>query len=441
MSPKKFNFRPRGGELFKGLGKVLGILFRPRMAPFTILFIIAVVVYSMCLVYVRPNEFGIKEVQIGINKGIQETVYPAGYSFVIPNMHIMHRLPKNLQVLEMTGSSTQNYHTAAAPSDDVRYEHAAKIQTSDGFYVDVDVSILYRIFDPYTVMVKLGPGEAFYEQGIRPKAEAILKQALGELTTEEFYDSPKRVDRSQLAQELLDREMQDFGIEVHQVLIRYFIYSERIQQNIEEKKLQDQLVMTNESQRKAATKEQELNKVMQQGEMQVKITIQEGDSYKVMKEAEKDLYVRKKTASADLLVELAEAKSTEMKNVALQEIGVDRKIAMELAEVLDGLNAIVIPVTGEGALNPLDLNEVMETFGVQSYDEKNVSTNMDSILPEDFLESAIKDSSKAVSVNKEDREKPADNRLAGPDWRPEIEGKDVSLNEDNVETTEEELVQ
>jgi len=46
---------------------------------------------------------------------------------------------------------------------------AAHIQTSDGFFVDVDVSILYKIVDPYLVFTRLGTGRLFEANGIVPK--------------------------------------------------------------------------------------------------------------------------------------------------------------------------------------------------------------------------------------------------------------------------------
>ena len=49
------------------------------------------------------------------------------------------------------------------------------------------------------------------------------------------------------------------GIEVDQVLVRYFKYSPEIQKNIEAKKLQDQMVFTNRSAARAA-KETDSNK-------------------------------------------------------------------------------------------------------------------------------------------------------------------------------------
>ncbi|MBI2434176.1 MAG: SPFH domain-containing protein [Candidatus Hydrogenedentes bacterium] len=342
----------------------------PTLAPKLYLFVAAGFVllmllfipYFMFLEYVEPNEFGIKEIKVGVNRGIQSTVYGPGYVLVVPFMQMIHRLPQQVQVLELTAAGNQG-ETAARSESVFHVFKPAKIQTSDGFYVDVDVSILYRIVDPYKVVTTLGPGDRYLQQGILPKAEPFLKQALGQLTTEEFYNSPMRVEKSQLAQDELNKELEQWGMKADQILVRYFKYSDAIQENIEEKKLQDQLVFTNQSKGKAAAEEKNLNHVSTAGEMQVQITHQEGDAYKVRKEAERDLYVRKKRAEADLLVQLAEAERTRLRNEAMQEMGANRLVAMKMAEVLQGLEMIVVPAGGENAFNPLNLNEILDMFG------------------------------------------------------------------------------
>ncbi len=345
----------------------------PRSMGCLILAVLVVVViggaYFSFLEYVRPNEFGIKEVQVALlqgSKGIQEKVHEPGFVFVIPNLQKIHRLPRQLQVLELT--MVPSGASVARVGSSVRHDRPAKIQTSDGFYVDVDASILYRIVDPYKVITMLGTNDAYFRQGILPKAEPILKQALGELTTEDFYNSPLRVEKAEYARGLLDEEMRSKGIAVEQVLVRYFKYSDAIQQNIEAKKLQDQLVFTNQSKRKAATQEQELNRVSKQGEMQVAITMEEGSAYKIKKDAEKELYVRTKEAEADLLVELAEAERTRLRNESMQELGADRLVAQRMAEVLQGLEVVMIPAGGAGSINPLDLDSMIEMFGVETYE-------------------------------------------------------------------------
>jgi regulator of protease activity HflC (stomatin/prohibitin superfamily) len=315
-------------------------------------------------VYIQPNEYGIKQINIGLKKGIQTEVYEAGLHFVIPfGFEVMHRFPRNIQVIELTNSP----ETAALRT---RVETAAHIQTSDGFFVDVDVSILYHIVDPYKVITTIGPGRLYEDNAVVARAEAKLKEALGEMTTEEFYNSPLRVAKSEKARILLNEELMSRGIEVQQVLVRYFIYSDEIQRNIEEKKLKDQLVFTNQSKARASTEEALVKKVREEGEAKIRVKLEEGRAYVVKKIAEKDFYVRSKNAEADLLVKLADARKTELINNAYQKQGSDKLIGLRMAEVYQGLSLIILSSAGERGVNPLDLENSLKLFGVEQSGEE-----------------------------------------------------------------------
>ena len=63
---------------------------------------LAVLAYNSVFVYVRPNEYGIKVIRIGVNRGVQKEVYTAGLNLVIPGTQQLHRLPRDIQVLELT---------------------------------------------------------------------------------------------------------------------------------------------------------------------------------------------------------------------------------------------------------------------------------------------------------------------------------------------------
>jgi regulator of protease activity HflC (stomatin/prohibitin superfamily) len=313
----------------------------------------------LMLQYVKPNEYGIKVTRIGMKRGVQEKVYNTGFHIVLPfGMEEMRRLPKDIQVLELTN------HPDSA-SKFARIENAAYIQTSDGFFVDVDVSILYRITDPYKVFTVIGPGKLYEDNGIIPQAEAKLKDAMGVLTTEEFYNSPIRVDRTEVAKELLNKELNPKGLQVDQVLIRFFTYSAEIQRNIEEKKLKDQLVFKNQAEARAATEEAILKKIIQEGEVAVGVELEKGKAYATQKRAEKDLYSRQKKAEADLLVQLAEAEKVRLKNDALRGIGAERMVGLKMAETYEGLELIVLPSDGPNGVNPLDVNKTLELFDVR----------------------------------------------------------------------------
>jgi len=315
--------------------------------------------YNLFFVYVRPYEYGIKVARVGINRGVQKKIYQAGLTFVLPfGLQKIYRLPKDIQVLELT-----NYPETAAEA--ARKDRAAHIQTSDGFFVDVDVSFLYHIKDPYLVFTTIGPGTLFEDNGIIPKAEPALKETLGKLTTEEFYNSPMRVQKTEEAKQRLNSELNLKGIEVDQVLVRYFIYSREIQKNIEAKKLQDQMVFTNRAAARAAKEEAELKKIVQEGMVIAAVELEKGKAYVTRKIAEKDLYVRKKKAEADLLVKLAEAERVRLRNEALKGIGSERMVGLKMADAYKGLDVIILPSDGPDGVNPLNLDNALKLFDVR----------------------------------------------------------------------------
>jgi hypothetical protein len=231
--------------------------------------------------------------------------------------------------------------------------------------VDVDVSILYHIKDPYLVFTTIGPGTLYEDNGIIPKAEPALKETLGKLTTEEFYNSPMRVQKAEEAKQNLNVELKVKGIEVDQVLVRYFIYSPEIQKNIEAKKLQDQMVFTNQSAARAAREEAELKKIVQEGMVIAAVEIENGKAYVTRKIAEKDLYARKIKANADLQVKLAEAERVRLKNEALKGIGSERMVALKMADAYKGLDVIILPSDGPHGVNPLNLDNALQLFDVR----------------------------------------------------------------------------
>ncbi|MBN1827551.1 MAG: SPFH domain-containing protein [Deltaproteobacteria bacterium] len=353
-----------GGSL---AAKVKGALRMPRFVArgtgrLTILFAalcILALAYNFFFVYVKPDEFGIKVIRIGLHRGVQKEVYGPGLHVVLPfGLQEMYRLPKDIQVLELT-----NYPQTAALRS--RNERAAHIQTSDGFFVDIDVSILYRIIDPYLVFTTIGPGALFEDNGIIPKAEPALKATLGELTTEEFYNSPLRVIKAQAARDMLNREMVKKGLHVEEVLVRYFKYSEEIQKNIEEKKLKDQLVFKNQAEARAATEEAILKKIEQEGKVIAAVEMEKGRAYVTRKTAERDLYARKKKADADLLVKLAEAEKVKLKNAAMEGVGAERMVGLKMADAYKGLEVIILPSDGPQGVNPLNLGNTLKLFDVR----------------------------------------------------------------------------
>ena len=173
--------------------------------PIIAVLIASFFVFNLFFVNIQPYEVGIKQVNVGVltSRGIKEEVIGPGLVFRVPTFAMIHLFPQNIQVMDFSEPKRGQRVDATSPG------RRAKIQTSDGFFVDVDVSILYKIVDPYRVITTLGPGLLYITQGLLPKAEPILKQALGELTTDDLYNTHLLVAKSIIQRDLLPQATLD----------------------------------------------------------------------------------------------------------------------------------------------------------------------------------------------------------------------------------------
>ncbi len=122
-----------------------------------------------CTTYVPPNMIGIKQVNYGSNAGIRKDLYGAGLHFVAAGVERLYLFPRDVQVINFSDSQSE-------VSPDARNTAAIKIQTSDGYNVVLDVTVLYRIVDPYRVFTEAGPGRAFEDKLVIPRADRILRK-------------------------------------------------------------------------------------------------------------------------------------------------------------------------------------------------------------------------------------------------------------------------
>src|SRR5438067_8893215 len=322
--------------------------------------LVLLISYNSCTTYVRPGEAGVKQIKFGMGKGIEPAVYNTGLHYIGAG-ETMHRFPIRVQVLELSNSRSEGTEDLEGH----RVAPGVNIQTSEGYTVQVDVTVLYRISDPLKVMTTIGPGRQFEDSAVIPRAQQDLRRALGELDAEDFYRGDKRTEKAHDAQAALEAELKDKGIEVVQVLIRRYTYDQRYQQAIEQRKIQDQTVYKNEAEAKAATANAAKNKIVAEGAASVKVELARGEAEVKKLEAEADLYRRQKAAAGDLLVKLAEAQGTELENQALRGVGSENMVGLRMAEALRGTRVVILPSDGEGGMNPLDLKTLMRRFDVK----------------------------------------------------------------------------
>lgn len=336
----------RGSKLGRRLALIVGVAA------------VASLVLSSFTTYVRPFEVGIKQSRYG--GGLGETPYygPRLY-FTGPGVTFI-RFPTVVQTLTMNDSSSEGEIT----TDDTRSIRSLEVDSSDGSKIRIDATLLYRITDAYKVMTHIGPGRLFEDNALIPKSSQALKEALGKLRAEDFYNEMLRIQATERARERLNADLVELGLSVDHILIRQYAYLNEYQSQIEERKVQDQLVFTNQSMGEAARMEATRQKLDAEGAAVVDVEKQRGEAEVAKIKAEAGLYSRKKRAEGDLLVALANARGTELENAAYKVgAGSDNLVGLEMAEVLDGIEVIFVQ-GGQGGTNVLDLNETLRMFDV-----------------------------------------------------------------------------
>lgn len=314
-------------------------------------------IYNVFSVYVGPNEAALRQVMVGVHKGIDPEVLHTGLHYVGPGERL-HVFPTDIQVLNLTNDPNER-----SQEDNLKVP-ALNITTSEGYAVTVDVSVLYRIEDPYKVMTSVGPGAAYESQLLIPRAEQILRKRLGELDAEDFYNVVKRTTKTKMALEDLNAEIAPNGVRITGVFVRRYSYDKAYQDAIEQRKIQDQTVFKNIAEAEMAQADAERKRIEAEGEAAMKVELAHGDAEKQKLDAEAELYQRTQAAEGQKSMKLAEAEGTRLKAIAYQGTGSEYQVGLKMADALKNTKIIVIPTDGEGGTNPLDLKSALKRFDV-----------------------------------------------------------------------------
>jgi regulator of protease activity HflC (stomatin/prohibitin superfamily) len=357
-------------------GPQLGRFLR-EMAPtglpllLVLLLLFVGVLYALCTQYIEPDEFAVKQVDVPVPlltgvAGIHTNIYDTGIHWRLPGCEKFLVFPKSVRAVTLHAKG----RVEESIERFVRYEDAAHIQTSDGFSINLDVSILYRVIDPYQVVHEFGAGVLYEQNGIVLQAEPTLKSTMGTLLPEDFFNASIRVAKQEEARDRFNEFLKPRGLKVEHVLIRYPQYHEAVQARIEARNIQEQTKQKNIEEAKLAQAQAALNEVVKQGEASLTIKLMEGSNYITRLTATMDAYQRIKSSEANRVKAFAEAERQRMINDAYQGPGADRLIGLEWAKVLSGLDTIVMESGGPNGFNPLNLEALMKQLRIKPPETK-----------------------------------------------------------------------
>lgn len=265
------------------------------------------------ITYVPPGMIGVRQVSYGSDKGLRKKSVTPGYQREISGYEKIHTFPRDIQIVEFTNSPAES-------GAGHRQMPAIKVPTVDGYPVDVDVTVLYQIKDPWQVASKFGFGKGYEESVVIRFTDSLVKRYLGELLAEQFYHETRLAKVAALKADLA-RRLASNGLALADVLIRQYDYPQTFQTLTEQKKIQDQSVLANQQLAKQAEVQTRLNQTIAEGKNLINVKSSEFNAQITEINARKDLYERQKHAEGDLLIKSAEANGTEQINRALEGAG------------------------------------------------------------------------------------------------------------------------
>lgn len=311
-----------GGRTVATLLKIAVVL-----APFIFL-------RACVLTYVAPDEIALRQISFGPARGLQKNLVLPGYRRQLFGYETLHTFRRDVQAVEFTNDSSEK-------GFDHRTMAAINVPTVDGYPVAVDVTVLYRLADPFRVVSRFGFGRGYEDNVVIRFTDPAVKQHLGELRAEEFYRDQRIAKVRDLKRELAQKFTEN-GLQLTDVLIRQYDYPGTFQSLTEQKKIQDQSVLTNRALAKQAEVETRLKQTMAEGQNLINVKAADFQAQITGIDAQRDLYERSKHAEADLLVKSAEAHGTELINRAMEGAGSDKLLRLRKGLAL--LNGIKGPI-------------------------------------------------------------------------------------------------
>ncbi|MFO0725601.1 MAG: SPFH domain-containing protein [Myxococcota bacterium] len=317
------------------------------------------IVLGSCSARVLPNEIGVEQVRFGSDTGIRDEVFNPGLYFVGPGT-TMHTFSREIHVLE----ATDDWNVSKAKARDARTvssvdEYFQKrdrilgpsthrtigplnIQTSDGYAVSADVTLMYSLSNPVKIARDFGYGTNYVDAYVINTFRAGVMSTLGKMSAEMFYDATERNTAMEDAEKAIKAEFAQRGFEVHRLLLREYRYSAEYEHSLQDKKVAVQLTEKNKKEALVNEERAKLQAIESKGQAAITIAESEVNAAISKIKAEADLYSSKRRTQGDKELALAGAEAKRLKAEALNVGGGRYVVALESAKMFDNIEAAVM---------------------------------------------------------------------------------------------------
>jgi regulator of protease activity HflC (stomatin/prohibitin superfamily) len=219
---------------------------------------------------------------------------------------------------------------------------ALNVQTSDGYAVTADISLLYSIVDPVKIAKEFGWGTLYVDGFAINTFRNGVVTTLGKMGAEKFYDEEERIKAVNEAEEFIRQRFAERGFKVEKLLLRNYHYSDTYEKSLQEKKVAVQLTEKNKKESLVNEERAKLQQLESKGNAAITIAESEVNAAIAKIRAEAELYSSQMHAKADRDVGFAGAEGKRLKSDALTQSGGRYVVALETAKMFDNIETAVM---------------------------------------------------------------------------------------------------
>ncbi len=317
------------------------------------------VFYGGCVARVDTNQFGVMQKKFGFKTGIVNRTYQPGLYFVGIGT-TMHTFPREIHVLEASNDRQESMAKAQRRNVEAKVEKyfeardrilgnsthrvidALNVQTSDGYSVTTDVTLLYSIRDPVKIAKEFGWGSLYVDAFAISTFRNGVLTTLGKMNAESFYHEAVRIAAVKEAEELVRKRFEARGFTVQKMLIRNYEYVADYEKSLHDKKVAVQLAEKNRKQSLVNEEKAKLRQIEYKGNATITIAESEINAQIAKINAEAELYSSQTRAKGDKEYNVALAEAKRLKAAAVTQAGGKYVVALEVAKMFDNIEGAVM---------------------------------------------------------------------------------------------------
>lgn len=331
--------------------------------------IFASIIFIFGSIDIKPQEVGIRVNRIDIPPlfvgGPMRTVLGTGYNFFLPF----------LQKIEIIDVSVKKFEFGKDGHSGGRAKPLL-LATRDNGKIELSLTAFYK--------VKRDLAYDFYKGVYNEKEtrfENFASRVLANEITAEFASIFLSIDNDTLfenntflknssieAASRINQKMSNegLGLEIQNISVWDFVYTpeyetklkERVLSTFSEKVERAKLIREN-------SRDENYLKLVSVTDKEIETIRGEGLKEELRIRAEADSYYMEKVSEGETLLKQAEGRGKMRVVEAFSGQGGANRVGLEMAEVLKGLEVIVLPSDGTGATNPLDIVETLKRVGIK----------------------------------------------------------------------------